>query len=91
MLRADVLAQGFELVFGAVRGEIRDLRLEAARVRRGGVDDVAAELEDGVGLAFQFARKALGVGVQPHLQQRLAGAPGVFEFLQECHGEVSAV
>ena len=69
MLVANVGAQRFELFLGAVGGEVGDLRLEAAGVGRGGVDDLAAELEDRVRLVLQFAREALRIGIQPDLQE----------------------
>lgn len=81
MLAADMRAQRFELVFGAMRGEVGDLRLEAACVGRGGIDDAAAEFQDGFGPALQLMRKALRIRVQADLQQGVPGGPGVFEFL----------
>ena len=86
MLVANVGAQRFELFLGAVGGEVGDLRLEAAGVGRGGVDDLAAELEDRVRLVLQFAREALRIGIQPDLQERLPGRPGVFEFCRKFMG-----
>ena len=46
----DVSNQRFELVFGAARGEVGDLRLEGAGEVGRGVGDFGAEAEDRVGL-----------------------------------------
>ncbi len=51
----DVLDQPLELVFGALRGEVGDLRLEGADQVLGRIDDGGAEIEDARGVAAPVA------------------------------------
>src|SRR5690606_32273123 len=85
VLGSNVFAQGFELVFGTLRGKVSDLRLEATRIGRRGIDDVATKLKNRIGFAVEFARKTLGIRIQADLQQCVASGPGLFELLNECH------
>ncbi len=60
---ADVRQQVFELVFGAVRGKIGDLRLEGQRQVGGGIDDGSAKVVNARRVAAPGVRKARRVGV----------------------------
>ena len=57
--------------FGALRGEVGDLRLERAGEVGRGVDDRAAELEDGVGPATEVIGEPCGIGIEPENLQRI--------------------
>jgi hypothetical protein len=66
-------------VFCAVRGEVRDLRLECADQIRGRVDDRAAEREDRVGIAAQRGRKLCRFRIEADADQRVVFLPGLLE------------
>ena len=85
----DVLDQGLELVLGAVGCEVGDLGLEAAHQVGGGVDDLRAELEDGVGPALQVGGEFRRVGVEADAEQAVALLPGGAEGGHEVHGDRS--
>jgi hypothetical protein len=73
----DVGDQRFELVLGAARGEVGDLRLEGAGEVGRGVGDLAAEAEDGVGLAsFRWAGNFAGSGSRPTQSRESLRLPG---------------
>src|SRR5690606_15706607 len=80
-----VVTQSLQLVFRALGREVSDLRLDGAGVLGGYVDDGAAELEDGVGVALQFGGKALRVGIQAHCQHRTGRCPGLGQLFNEGH------
>ena len=67
--------QRLQFILGAVRREVRDLRLEGAHQIRGGIDDRAAEGEDRVGACAHCSRQPCGIGVEPHAQQRIGATP----------------
>jgi hypothetical protein len=83
---AQVLHQLFELVFGAVRGEIGDLRLEGDRQVGRGIDDGGAKVVDLAGIALQPGGEPGGFGVEAHAQQRAVAALGGAQLVQEDHG-----
>ncbi|MNN99262.1 hypothetical protein D3C81_2188540 [compost metagenome] len=78
--------QAFELVFGAVGGEIGDLRLERVHQIGGGIDDGGAEVVDLRGIALHRGRKAVGFGIEPHAQHGLVLRAGVAQHVEESHG-----
>ncbi len=84
---AQIGADVLELVFGAQRGKIGDLRLEGAGQVGGGIDDRLAELHDRIRLAGQVRREARQVRVEAHTQQRIVAGPCSRQFLNESHFE----
>ena len=67
----DVRDQALQRAFGAERGEVRDLRLEAADEFGGGVDDGAAEVEHRVGVVGEAAP---GISPAPGRGRRRRGS-----------------
>ena len=85
---ADVLDQPLELLLGAVRGEVRDLRLEGDHQVAGGVDDGGAEVEDAAGLVLPGTGEARGLRVQAHTEQGLVLSFGGGELVGEAHARI---
>ncbi len=82
---AHVFHQLFQLVFGAVRGEVGDLRLEGDHQVGGGVDDGGAEVVDLAGVTLQAGRETRGFGVQPHAQHGAVAPLRLLQHLDEGH------
>jgi hypothetical protein len=82
MFVVDVRDQRFELVLGAARGEVGDLRLEGAGQVGRGIGDLAAEAEDRVRLVLQMGREFRRIGVEADAEQRVVGLPGGGEGLR---------
>ena len=87
----DVGDQPLELRFGAVRGEVGDLRLEGDDQVLRRVDDGGAELEDARRVAAHRAGKARRVGVEADAEQRAVGALGAASWSTKLIGAVAAV
>jgi hypothetical protein len=85
---ADVRDELFELGFGAVRGEVGDLRLEGDGQVGGGLDDAGAELVDAGRVAAHRAGQALGLGIQAHAKHRGVALLRVLQHLQKRHGSI---
>ena len=83
-----MLHQALELAFGAVGGEIGDLRLEGRDQIGRGIDDGRAEVVDLVRIALQPARKALGLRVQADAQHGAVLALGGGQHLEEGHAGI---
>ena len=76
----------FEHFFAAAaRGKVGDLRLEGAHQIVRGVDDARAELQHGLGVALQFLRKARGIRIQPHAEERVVVMPTAGELFRKFH------
>ena len=86
MARVDVRDQVLQLVFGPVRGEVGDLRLERTGQVGRGVGDVLAEFEDGVRAALEVRREFGRVGIEADAEQRIVGLPSGGEGFDEGHG-----
>src|SRR5262249_55034172 len=67
---ADVRYYALQGVFRALCGEVRDLRFEGADQIGRRIDDRAAELEHGIGLAAQRFRQARRFGIEADAEQR---------------------
>ena len=80
-----------QLVFGACRSEIGNLRLEGAGEIGGGIDDALAERQYRIGPGLQMGRNTRDVRVQPDAQQRIVTLPGGSQFGAEIHGLKGAV
>jgi hypothetical protein len=89
VLLVDVADQRFELVLGAVRREVGDLRLEGAGEVGRGVGDRLAEFEDGVAAALQMGGEFRRVGVEADAEQGIVARPGGGETVGEGHGGCS--
>jgi hypothetical protein len=81
----DVGDQVLQLVFGALGGEIGDLRLEGAGQVGGGIDDALAESQHRIRPALEVGRKTLDVRVQPDAQQGVIVLPGGSRLGTEIH------
>ena len=84
---ANMFHQAFELAFGAVRGKVSDLRLEAADQVGCGVHDGGAKVVDLVGIAFVAVRKFGGFGVQAHAKHGAVLALGGAQHVKKGHAE----
>jgi hypothetical protein len=82
MFLVDVRDQRFELVLGAARGEVGDLRLEGAGKVGRGIDDLAAEAKNSVGRILEMGGESGGVGVEADAEQRVVPLPGGGERLR---------
>ena len=82
---AHVLHQPFELVFGAVRGEVGNLRLEGTHQVRRGVHDGGAEVVDAVRVAAHALREARGFGVQADAEHGVVARGGVAQHVEKGH------
>jgi hypothetical protein len=72
-------------VFGALRGEVGDLRLEGADQVLRGVDDGCAEIEDARGVAAPVGGELRRLRVQPDAQHRVVGGLGRAQHVAEFH------
>jgi len=88
VLRMDMRDQPRERVLGTERGEVRDLRLEAAYIGRGGVDDVAAESEHRIGIGGEPCRELRRFRIQSDADQRVGSRPAVAQCLHEAHRSI---
>jgi hypothetical protein len=89
---ADVRDQALELVLGALRGEVGDLRLERDHQIAGRVDDGRAEVEDACRVVLPRAGELAGLGVEPDAQQRIVRAFGGGQLVGEaCAHRVGGV
>ena len=70
----DVRDQRLQLVLGAARGEVGDLRLEAAHQVGRGIDDALAEFEDGVVTPCRCAGNFAVSGSRPTQSSELFGS-----------------
>jgi hypothetical protein len=71
----DMRDQACQRVLGAERGEVGDLRLEAAHVWRSGIDDRAAEVEHRVPVGGELRRKLRRLRIEPDADQRVGLSP----------------
>ncbi len=81
----NVSNQCFELIFGAVGGEVGNLWLEAADEICRRVDNGSAEFENCVGSVFQMRRESFRIGIQADAEQAVAVVPGRVEGMDEVH------
>ena len=82
----DVGDEPLERVFGARRGEVRDLRLEGAHQVGGRIDDRPAEREHRIAFVANRRGKAAGIGIEADAQQAVGGAPARAQGGEEVHG-----
>ncbi len=83
---AQISADRFELVFCALRGKIRNLRLEGTGQIGGGVDDGAAEIENRIGLHLQVFRQLADIRIKTDTQQGIIVFPCGMQFIDKFHG-----
>jgi len=76
---AHMLHQALELLLGAVRSKVSDLRLECDHAIGSGIDDGSAKIINLVASAFEQVWKAARLGIEAHTEH---GVIGVLRRLQ---------
>ena len=79
MFGVNVGNKRFELVFGALCGEVGDLRLEGTDEVGCCVDDVCTEFKDGIWPVFQVRGEFRWVGIEADTEERIIVFPGGIE------------
>ena len=85
---AHVRHEPLQLLFSAVRSEVRNLRLEGDGGVGRGLDDGSAEVVDAGGVALEVSGETGGVRVQAHAQQGTVHALGVAQHVEKGHGAI---
>jgi hypothetical protein len=83
--------QPLELVLGAVRGEVGDLRLEGEHQIARRVDDARAEVEDAAGVAAPRGGELRRVRIEADAEQRIVVCLAARQPLDEVHAASAAL